>query len=290
MRHSRRRGKLLAIAMMGALPLAVACSDTGPAAPTGLRPSLDFTGVGDIRVGDGQIEMEQFELCKQGSDATFKVDIVNWKSDGTRTTLSYDVPVADGECWIVWESGGPGVDTVTATEYVPSGYTASWSMDQLSNNVVTTTSGSGNQVEGYVTGLRTGQTPSMAGVVATFTNTPIPPGGGEGCTPGFWKQSQHFSDWTGFAPSDMFTAPGFADAFPGMTLLDVLWQGGGGIKALGRHAVAALLNSTSSGVDYDLTTAQVVQMFNDAYNGVTDIEATKNIFAGYNEQEGGICN
>ncbi len=36
----------------------------------------------------------------------------------------------------------------------------------------------------------------------------------------------------------------FDYAFPGMTLLDVLWQGGGGLKALGRHTVAALLHAT----------------------------------------------
>ena len=27
-----------------------------------------------------------------------------------------------------------------------------------------------------------------------------PPPGGEGCTPGFWKQTQHFDSWVGFAP------------------------------------------------------------------------------------------
>ena len=38
---------------------------------------------------------------------------------------------------------------------------------------------------------------------------------------------------------------GFDDAFPGMTLLEVLSQGGGGLNALGRHTVAALLNAAS---------------------------------------------
>ena len=31
-----------------------------------------------------------------------------------------------------------------------------------------------------------------------------PPPGGEGCTPGFWKQDQHFDSWVGFAPTDSF--------------------------------------------------------------------------------------
>ncbi len=64
-------------------------------------------------------------------------------------------------------------------------------------------------------------------------------GGGEGCTPGYWKQSQHFDSWTGYSPSTQFSAV-FENAFPGKTLLQVLEQGGGGLNALGRHTVAAL--------------------------------------------------
>jgi hypothetical protein len=75
----------------------------------------------------------------------------------------------------------------------------------------------------------------------------------------------------------------FDNAFPGKTLLDVLENGGGGLNALGRHTVAALLNAASSGVDYDLTSAQVISLFNAAYPG-GDYEALKNRFAGFNEQ------
>ena len=31
----------------------------------------------------------------------------------------------------------------------------------------------------------------------------LPPKGGEGCTPGFWKQDQHFDSWVGFLPSGL---------------------------------------------------------------------------------------
>ena len=57
----------------------------------------------------------------------------------------------------------------------------------------------------------------------------------------------------------------FDNAFPGMTLLDVLRQGGGGIKALGRHTVAALLNGASEDVDYGMTDDHVIAAFNDAF-------------------------
>jgi hypothetical protein len=91
-------------------------------------------------------------------------------------------------------------------------------------------------------------------------------GGGEGRTPGFWKQAHHFGHWPdqwcphascGCTPTQfcaVFNCAGAGagctsavnGAYAGKTLLDVLKQGGGGFKALGRHAVAGLLNS---GVD-----------------------------------------
>ena len=106
--------------------------------------------------------------------------------------------------------------------------------------------------------------------------------GGEGCTPGYWKQPHHFDSWTGYAPSQPFGAV-FANAFPGKTLVQVAGQGGGGIKALGRHAVAALLNSTSAGVDYPLSTAEVIALFNAAYAS-GNYEAAHHRLAGLNER------
>jgi hypothetical protein len=114
------------------------------------------------------------------------------------------------------------------------------------------------------------------------TNTNIC-GGGEGCTPGYWKQRHHFGSWAApYTPSTQFSAV-FANAFPGKTLLQVLQQGGGGLIALGRHTVAALLNAASSGVDFDLTPADVVAQFNAVFPG-GNYEALKNQFEGFNEQ------
>ena len=106
--------------------------------------------------------------------------------------------------------------------------------------------------------------------------------GGEGCTPGYWKVPQHWDSWTGYVPTQQFSSV-FANAFPGMTLVQVAAQGGGQLKALGRHTVAALLNSTSAGVEYPLTTAQVIAKFNAAY-AAKSYEALKNEFAGLNER------
>jgi len=110
-----------------------------------------------------------------------------------------------------------------------------------------------------------------------FAPRSTPPQGGQGCTPGYWKQSHHFDSWTSpYDPTDAFSSV-FANAFPGKTLLQVLGQGGGGIKALGRQAVAALLSSASAGVSYDHEVAEVIAMFNAAYasGSATEIERLK---------------
>lgn len=112
------------------------------------------------------------------------------------------------------------------------------------------------------------------------------PRGGQGCTPGYWKQSQHFDSWTApYTPNTLFSDV-FANAFPGKTLLQVLGLNGGGLNALGRHAVAGLLSSASAGVNYDYTPAQVISYFNAAFatGNKKTIEAQKDVFDFLNNQ------
>jgi uncharacterized repeat protein (TIGR01451 family) len=108
-------------------------------------------------------------------------------------------------------------------------------------------------------------------------------GGGQGCTPGYWKQKHHFGSWTDpYTPDTLFMHV-FEGAFPGKTLLEVLGQGGGGLIALGRHTVAALLNAASPNVSYDMSVDEVIQEFNYVYsNG--DYEDLKDWFENFNEQ------
>jgi uncharacterized repeat protein (TIGR01451 family) len=113
-----------------------------------------------------------------------------------------------------------------------------------------------------------------------------PPQAGEGCTPGYWKQDQHFDSWVGFSPNQtlesVFNVPDSL-GLDNVTLAEALALNGGGVNALLRHAVAALLNSSSPGVDYDLSTAAVIAATNAALAS-GDYEAQKNIFAALNEQ------
>ena len=110
-----------------------------------------------------------------------------------------------------------------------------------------------------------------------------PPAGGEGCTPGYWKQRHHFDSWSVFVPGDSFDAVfGVASSFDG-TLLEALRRGGGGEKALGRHATAALLNSSNAGVSFAFSSAEVISIVQDAYLS-GNFEDAKNSLAGENER------
>ena len=137
--------------------------------------------------------------------------------------------------------------------------------------------------------------------VLTATATDIvainqpPPPGGEGCTPGFWKQDQHFDSWVGFAPGDFFDTVFGVDVtlrnmfikgeITNPTLLQALQANGGGINALARHATAALLNASNPDVDSDFTVAQVIALVQDAIapGGIT-IEEAHALLAAANEQ------
>ena len=107
--------------------------------------------------------------------------------------------------------------------------------------------------------------------------------GGEGCTPGYWKQRQHFFAWepTGYHTDDRFEEE-FGVTRYNRSLLRALGTGGGGKKALGRHAVAALLNSANPDVSYYYSTAQVIAMVQNAF-ATGDYVGTKDLLATQNE-------
>jgi hypothetical protein len=111
---------------------------------------------------------------------------------------------------------------------------------------------------------------------ATPTNTATPtptPNVAQGCTPGFWKQDQHFDSWKGFSPSQTLVSAGFTGAaaygLGNDSLLTALnYQGGPTLtdaaRILLRQAVAGLLDSTALGGKYSLTTAEVLAQTNAA--------------------------
>lgn len=99
--------------------------------------------------------------------------------------------------------------------------------------------------------------------------------GDEGCTPGYWKQPQHFGSWTNppYDPfttqlQDVFNFTGVNGQIGGLAddlMLDALsYQGGtgklGAAQILLRAAVAAVLNASHNGVQFAFTEAQVIAL------------------------------
>ena len=73
--------------------------------------------------------------------------------------------------------------------------------------------------------------------------------GGEGCTPGYWKNHLWAWDATPYSPGDSYDGTFGVTLFPGMTLEQVINQGGGGYMRIGRHSVAALLSAAHADVE-----------------------------------------
>jgi predicted ribosomally synthesized peptide with SipW-like signal peptide len=116
----------------------------------------------------------------------------------------------------------------------------------------------------------------------------------EGCSHGFWKN--HEDDWeaTGYNTTDDFDITFSDDAFecdafdPDITLMEALWLKGGGLNALAREAVGALLNAAHPDVDYALTVGEVVDKVQEAIE-TEDYETAKDELEEHNAKEPGGC-
>jgi len=281
MRAPSRLTARLAVALAACALAACADLSSGPtdatiqprAAATGELPM--WTTVDDPRLTtDWTIWYRRTWVCKVGATATLAVAV----NDGAPVSHTLN----DGQCKVVytWDhADNEIVDAVTVSELPSPGY-------QLDSIIKDSTHSATLVRLPTITGT------SVVTVTATrsknallyFYNSEEPPAGGKGCTPGYWKQLQHFDSWTApYTPNTLFSDV-FDDAFPGMTLLQVLSQGGGGLTALGRHTIAALLNAASAGVSFGYSSPQeVIDAFNAAYPG-SDYETLKDILAAANEQ------
>ncbi|MBN2501698.1 MAG: hypothetical protein JXB38_13025 [Anaerolineales bacterium] len=110
---------------------------------------------------------------------------------------------------------------------------------------------------------------------------PEPPDQFQGCTPGYWRQNQHFDSWVTYAPGDSFDTIVGVDV-GGLTMRQAVRLGGGHDNALIRHTAAALLNATNPNVAYPYNPAQIIAMFQAAY-GTANWEVIKDTFAYANE-------
>lgn len=245
------------LALVSIAALAIAACQSSELTSNG-NPLLDvLPGI----TGDGGADPEEFELCKFGSSGTFSYSIVAYggpnKTNPGAPQVGSGVAVAAGTCVIIAQFGGNGADVTVTETSAQSGFHLARVDITIAPGGATSTV-AGPSVTEFIGGTSGG---GPRGALAEFFNE-ADEGGGEGCTPGYWKQEHHFDSWpAGILPTDLFSAY-FEDAFPGKTLLEVLSAGGGQLIALGRHTVAALLNAASTGVDYDLSIQQVKDEFN----------------------------
>lgn len=270
----------MAIALATACIFAAACSPSGDEQSVGiLAPAAETFLVGD-RGDNYTVQVGLVNVCAfwtYPAPTAFSATFNATANGGTVLSgnFSIDNPPL---CMEVWNATDATLRTVSSSLVSNA---ATWQLDRIVTSV-------GNLVDDatfvnhYGVSTASVNVSNATGGFIWFKFVPreVPPSGGQGCTPGYWKQSQHFGSWTApYTPTTAFSSV-FANAFPGMNLLQVLSQGGGGMKALGRHAVAALLNTASASVSYDLTTAQVIASFNTAYasGDAGTIEAQKNTF------------
>lgn len=245
--------------------VAAACAD--PVSPPNAvsRPLAEGAGTGrsiDVCKRTG-IAGEQYLFTISGSGGT------GWWLYWDQFTLEpSETPIANVSCKTVFMTGDPlsAPTTVTITETIalPDSMVAY----DYPNGTVQKVTGqhaivlSADYYHGYL---------------VEVYNPVTPPGPGEnGCTPGYWKQSQHFGNWVGYATGDSYNAIFGVSLFASnVSLLDALWMGGGGAARLGRHSTAALLNASNPMLNYGMTTAQVIALVRDAvatgkYNQASD--------------------
>jgi hypothetical protein len=106
----------------------------------------------------------------------------------------------------------------------------------------------------------------------------------KGCTPGYWKQEQHWDSWGSYFPEQEFDDVFTCDSTGEMTLVDALKGKGGGLYALRRHAVASLLNADAFCCFDGGTPQNVINAYCAALSSAMSIEDQKDRFANDNEQ------
>lgn len=247
-----------------ALLAAAACSSNNPVGPADIN-NPSFSLIAPPAGPDPQ--GERIVVCKVGGEGTYDFTWSGTDFDpGPGTPIGGAFSLLPGQCWDLGFFGGSGA-SVDITETPRTGHeVVSIAVDYLTGTDLNLTG------TNTVTGVVASGEPKQSALV-TFTNRVLPPPGGEGCTPGYWKN--HADSWpaTGYAPSQtagsVFTIPGGISSLASKTLLQTLNGGGGsgaigGAKILLRAATAGLLNASHPGVAYTTSASDLITAVNAA--------------------------
>ena len=117
--------------------------------------------------------------------------------------------------------------------------------------------------------------------------------GGEGCTPGYWKQPHHFDSWPAGITPDMAYSSIFGRVIDvrvkgegvvtDPTLLQALSALGGKVNTAARHSTAAYLNAMTADVSYDLSSDQIIDNLQQSIDN-NDFGSLIEALVNFNEQ------
>jgi hypothetical protein len=250
------------------------CADQPLTGPATAPPDALFSHQENV----DEEQAGQIQVCKHvdtGNGVAF--DFTAETEDGFPGDLKEaEFTLEDGDCITIWISsaaiGSPSdpLRNVTITELVPAG----WEVEKIVVNAPLL-SADPEEFSGVEVVVPVNH---HHGAVVTFYNILAPVViGGEGCTPGYWRNTR--LEWP-IAKTTLYS-----DVFgvgPASTLETTVIARGGGESALLRHSTAAYLNALSGGVDYPLTAAEVVEIVQEAY-AADDFEAAKDELEEHNE-------
>ena len=252
--------------------LVAACGEGGISSPTLDGSSLAFDGSDDAFDGN------HVTVCTDaGSPAgTYSFTHSASTTDGT-FAVSSPFSVGAAVCVDVWKDDGAAgtSDPTTDVTITESSLPAGVQLDDITFSAGTESSGFITTSKNVAGSSATVTVNQFHGGVITFVHSLIPVTGDEGCTPGYWRQDHHFDSWpvpTNTLFNDVFTSSTLSGS---LTLAEAVALRGGKLNALARAAAAAYLNAVSPDVDYAFTTAEVVSMVNDAFDGILDVETVK---------------
>ena len=264
-----------AFASCGSYPNTASASATNHATVTASAtntvrcPSLSIS-----KTGNGTVNA--------GSPINFTIT-VNSGGPGTATgvALNDPLPGGSGVSWGI--TSQPAGNPCSITGSAPS-QTLSCNFGDLASGAsraVTIESATTTASCGVYNNTASASATNHATVTASATDTVLcpPPEVFSGCTPGFWKQEQHFAFWsapytTNTLIKNVFNTGSYTTDKGGLVIGDhtlltgLSFKGGdslgGKVEILMRAAIAALLNSANPNVNYPLTSAQIISQVNAA--------------------------
>ena len=209
---------------------------------------------------------ENVRVCK-AYVGNVVADSFTFTGTNTNALIGNPFKVAAETCRTVRVKGADTIRVTVVEQDIPLGIQLDSVVIQQFNAGTITHTNLGAVTTGSV---YVGGSPRSGGNIIFYNS--VTPDEGEGCTPGYWKQAQHFDSWTtytsGQSLESVFDVP---DSFglDNTSLVDALsFTGGSGTlgaaRILLRAAVASLLNSTSAGVSFPQTTADIIADVNTA--------------------------